>query len=217
MNKISKAASLSLLVSLLSACGGGSGNSGNEPITPYDVYGSEQNLGRTISIAAGTDGAIEAIKNSETEIEFELVDGLATMNIVNVERLETYSFSCTDGQSGNITFSENFAAGTEQISASFNGQSLNCSTTYPTGLVPSVVGSSSSISDLIVVTDVSDTGDYISSNCPDESTVNDPITKINDYETETTECETSIVMDATITDDTGNTHLISYETVSVPD
>lgn len=221
MNKVSKFTILSLSACLLTACGGGGGNrndgASDEPLTPYNSFGSLQNQGRTISAAAGSDGDIVATIDEESEINFELADGLATMNIDNVERAETYSVTCPDGTDVKVSFFENFATGVERVSATYNGQSLRCSSTYPTGLVPAVVGSSSSIYDLISVSDVSDVGEYISTNCPDESSANNPLSELEDFETDVTICESSVVTDITVTDDIGNTHLISSESISVPD
>ncbi len=217
MSKKFKFAILSISVFLLTACGGGSSNEtvDEEPITPYTSFGSAQNQGRTFSTAVGTDGDILAIIDEFDELKFELADGRAFMNIFNVQRAETYSFSCPDGDYAKISFFENYATGVEVVSARINGRRINCSSTYPTGFFPSVIGSSSSISDLIVFWDVSDAGEYISTNCPDESSANNPFNV--DLDPDPSLCEASLFVDATVTDDEGYTHLISYESVSIPD
>ncbi|MEH6457502.1 MAG: hypothetical protein V7749_14325 [Cocleimonas sp.] len=219
MSKKLKFAFLSLSIFLLSACGGGSSNGpiDEEPLTPYTVFGSDRDeaQGRTISTAAGADGDIMVVIDELNEPDFALVDGLASMVIVNVQRSETFSFSCPDGTNAKISFFENFATGVEEIIATANGQRLDCRSTYQTDLVPTIVGSSSSISDLLVLSDVSDVNVLISTTCPNVSSVNNPLNE--DLEPDAALCDVSLVVDTTVTDDEGFTHLISYESISTPD
>ena len=220
MNKKIKLVTLALSVTLLSACGGGSSGDSvdttiEEPITPYTSFGSDQNQGRTVSTAAGFDGDISVIIDEFNEPDFELVNGIASMNIDNVERSETYTFNCPDGSNAKVSFFENYATGVEEISATVNGQTVNCTTTYPIGFFPTTIGSSESIYNLLVFSDVSDTGEYIFTNCPDESSTNNPLNQ--NLNPNPSLCETGLFTDTIVTDDNGKTHLISYENVSVPD
>lgn len=217
MNKIIKLAVLALSVFILNACGGGSSHDrfDDEPIAPYTSFGSSQNQGRTVSTAAGADGDILVFIDELNEINLVLAAGRASMNIADVQRSETYSFSCPDGTNAQVSFFENYATGVEEVSASINGQIINCTSTYPTSLFPSVIESPSSISDLLVLWNVSDAGEYITSNCPSEESVNNPFNL--DIDPDPSQCETSFFMDATVTDDDGITHLVSSERLSIPD
>lgn len=202
-------------VFLLSACGGSSRDRFNdEPITPNTVFGSAQNQGRTVLTAAGTDGDISVFIDGSNEFNFFLAAGRESINIDDVQRSETFSFSCPDGTNAQVSFFENFATGVEEISASINGQTIDCRSTYPTGIVPSVIESPASISDLLVLSGVSDTSGFITSNCPREESVNNPFSI--DLDPDPSQCDTSLFVDATVTDDEGITHLISYERISIP-
>jgi len=217
MSKKFKFAILALSVYLLSACGGGGSSSETiyeEPITPYTSFGSVIDQGIEILTASGADGDILMAFDELNEPDFILADGRASMNIDNVQRSETYSFSCPDGTSAQISFFEDYAGGIEEVSAIVNGQTIDCISTYPSGLVPTTIGSSASIYDLIVLSDVSDVGDYISTNCPSEESANNPFNQ--DLDPDPSICETGLFVDITVTDDDNITHLLSYESVSIP-
>ena len=217
MNQTFKFVTLTLSAIILSACGGGGSDSvaEEEPLTPYTSFGSDQNQGRTISTAIGADGDISAIIDEFNEPDFQLVAGLAAMGVDNVNRAETFTFDCPNGDNAKVTFFENYANAVEEVSAVVNGRRISCKTTYPAGSYPSTIGSSASISDLILAWDVSDSGEYISTDCPDESSPDFDL--IQDLEPNPSICETGYVMDATVTDDEGNKHLVSFESISVPD
>ncbi len=219
MSKEFKLTILALSVYLLSACGGGSSYETiyEEPLTPYTSFGSvrDEVQGRTISTAAGADGDILVVIDEFNEPDFVLENAPTSMNVDNVQRSETFSFSCPDGTNAKISFFENFATGVEEIIATANGLRIDCTSTYPTGLLPTTIGSSSSIYDLLVSSDVSEVGEYITTNCPGESSVNNPLNE--DLEPDASLCDVSLVVDTTVTDDNGITHLISYESVSIPD
>ncbi len=219
MNKKFKFAALALSVSLLSACGGGGSSSADtaddESLTPYTIYGSLQNQGRTESTAAGFDGDISISIDEFNDPEFELVNGIASMNVDNVQRSETYTFSCPDGSNGKVTFFDNYVTGVEEVTARVNGQTVDCSTSYPTDFFPATIGSSASISDLLFFWEASDAGEYISTNCPINDSASNPLNQ--DLDPNPSLCETAFFSDITVTDEFGNTHLVSFERVSIPD
>lgn len=196
---------------LLSEKASGTGSPvGVDPVPPFSSFGSFNN-GEvpliTISLASGFDGDIEAaIINEEISgasiptQNYALINGVTSMNVVNVKSTNAFVFDCPNsGYNAEGVVTYDFVTGVEVASVTINEETYNCTSTYANPL-PLTISNSESIDSLLQDWP---SDDPISTNCPEEAVVDPPGDFISCNSTELTNSE--------VVDDNGKTHLISTQ------
>lgn len=232
-----KVLSISLLVLLLAACGGGdsevdttessdttdvndtsdTNDIGPDPLVTipftcsdvetFDVGG----VSTTSTTQSGSDGDIVYdCSYEEASNKYTLDSAIPSLNIVDVTKVETADISCSDGSSakGNITY--NYKSGTVNISATLNGQVMNCESNF-TSVLPTTLTDHDSIATLLedwgTDTDRNNgvQSGLLNTNCPQGEGLDDGINPLSSI------CQGYFLEQYTITDDNGKVHKIAVK------
>ena len=187
------------------------GAAGINPVTPLTMSGTQiLPVGggqSSVTFESGFNGLIEVNTQTVTAVEvvtqtFQLTNGTPSLNIVALDRVMAFDFSCDDGRSFVGTSSSDFSTGIVTSNGTVNGQALSCTSTYQPA-VPATISDTQSIQNLLLnalAGDDSDPG-FISSDCPDDD--------FNDFNPFTSACTGDILTNITATDDSAGVHLAS--------
>jgi len=125
------------------------------PVTPAIKY--------TIKSESGSDGDIQFDCNTNSN-KFSLTPGITSLNIIDLQKITDFNFSCNDGnkRKGNIKY--DYKSGVITYTGTVNGQSASCTDTFISPL-EAIISTDKSIRQLLLSWGDND-ADLTSSTCP---------------------------------------------------
>jgi len=214
MNKTIIASSFFPII-FLTACGGGGvgdstaisgGVNGVDPVVEFTLKQSRSVKvdSRTVLYTSegGYNGHIQYFTkhyaNGISDEEFQLMAEIESLNITDVQREQSASFSCKDGSTLKVNISSDFSSGEVISTGTHNGMSISCQSNFRSSL-PTNIFDRQSISALLKGWGVN-YGMANSSNCTHQ---------IEDMNGFSKDCTGAGLVNYTVTDSTGKIHKVA--------
>ena len=218
MNKTTIAVSLFPFI-FLTACGGGStdngigngtgiagGVNGVDPVVAFTLKQSRSRKVDSRTVLYTSEGGYEGhiqyftkhYQNGISDEEFQLMAEIQSLNITDVQREQSASFSCTDGSTLKVNISSDFSSGEVVTTGSHNGMSIACQSNF-TSLLSTNIFDRQSITTLLRGWGT----DYSAAN---SSSCTHQIEDMNGF---SKNCTGAALVNYTVTDSTGKIHKVT--------
>lgn len=206
-------------ITFLSACGGGSG--GNGTTDPQPFFGAVNDIApvaeltlrqaRSIQVGArtvlytsegGSEGSLRYVtqtyQDKTSDEVLQLITGVSSLNVKDVQRIQSTEFSCDDGSTLKVKIYSDFSSGEVTTTGTHNGLDISCKSDFDS-LLPTNVFDQTSVTQLLQGWGAKySTAAY--SNCTHE---------IEDMDGFSKDCRGADLVNYTVTDAAGGLHKIT--------